>query len=92
MEKEEVQAKFQIGDILPIGMTLVVLVVGIAVGMDVLGDVKTDFTAGSAAYNATSDGEAGILKITSKLPIIGTAVAFAVILGILVRYLMVRMG
>ena len=103
-EPKYIAARFEIGQLLPLGLTLVITVIGIAIGLDVASDLQSDYVTNTAgcnatdtsacggAYNASADGMGGIGKITGKLPIIGTAVAFAVILGILVRYLMVRMG
>ena len=34
--------KFEVGDLLPIGLTIVVLSVGISFGLNVLGDIKAD--------------------------------------------------
>ena len=84
------KAKFQIGDLLPIGITLVVLGIGLAFGLQVVGDVQDDMTANSAEYNATADTITGIAKLPAKLPIIVTVIVAAVLIGILVRYLMVR--
>ena len=81
------QTEFGINDLLGIGMTLVVLGVGLAYGLQVMGDVQDDMTANSAEYNATSDAITGVAKIPEKLPTIATVVVAAVILGILVTYL-----
>ena len=83
-------AKFDIKDLLPIGMTLVVLGIGLAYGLNVMGDVKADMTAGSAEYNATGDAVTAVAKIPEKLGLIVTVIIAAVIIGILVRYLFVR--
>ena len=84
-------SKFNIQDLLPIGLTIVVLGIGLAYGLNVMSDVKGDFTdTSSAEYNATLDAIDGVAKIPSKLPLIVTVIVAAVIIGILVRYLMVR--
>jgi hypothetical protein len=44
----------------------------------------------TTAYNATKQSEEAVAKIPAKLGLIVTVVIAAVILGILVRYLMVR--
>jgi non-ribosomal peptide synthetase component F len=85
-------AKFQVQDILPIGLTIVVTGIGLAYGLDVMGDVKADMTVASAEYNATGDAITGVAKLPEKLPLIVNVIVAAIIIGILVRYLMVRFG
>jgi hypothetical protein len=77
--------KMNVGDLLPIGITLVVVTVALAFGLQVLGDIKGDMTANSAEANATSDGITGLSKLTGKLPTIGLVLAAVVVIGILVR-------
>ena len=84
------EVKFDIRDMLPIGLTFVVLGIGLAYGLNVMGDVRGDMTTGSAEYNATSNAILGVSKIPEKMPLIATVVVAAIIIGILVRYLMVR--
>ena len=84
------KVKFQIQDLLGIGLTLVVLGIGLAYGLEVMGDVKTDMTANSMEANATDDAIAGVAKIPEKLPTIATVIVAAVIIGILVTYLWAR--
>ena len=88
--KQETVYYFQLADLLGIGMTFVVLGIGLAYGLNVMVDVRDDFTANSAEYNATQDTVDAIKKIPSKLGLIVTVVLAAVIIGILVRYLFVR--
>jgi len=78
--------KFNVGELLTIGMTLVVLTIGIAYGLNILGDIEDDMTASSAEANATSDGITAIAKIPAKLGIIVTIILAAVVIGILYRY------
>lgn len=84
------KAKFQLSELLGIGMTFVVLGIGLAYGLQVIGDVQGDMTANSAEYNATANTLTGVSKIPEKLPTIATVVVAAVILGILVTYLWAR--
>lgn len=93
------KAKFRIEELLGIGLTIVVLGIGLAYGMQVMGDVQDDMITGAAAcnstdvtgcgldYNATSDALEGVAKIPEKLPTIVTVIVAAVIIGILVTYL-----
>jgi len=118
-------------------MTLVVAGIGLVYGLNVMGDIKSDFCddsvenwyngacyscketanptfysasqvclnqsaqAGSSNVSATSYGQQaednatvnaveGVAKIPEKMPLIATVIVAAVIIGILVRYLMVR--
>ena len=93
------EVKFEINDLLPIGLTFVVLGIGLAYGLSVMGDVRTDFMGAkgcnatstarcSAEYNATTDAIDGVAKFPEKMPLIATVVIAAIIIGILVRYLM----
>ena len=111
--------EFDITDMLPIGMTLVVAGIGIAYGIDVMSDIKgdvepcqntsnffntTDITCRlsstntaigggtSPQYNASNDSIEAVGKIPEKMPMIATVIIAAIIIGILVRYLMVRFG
>ena len=86
------KARFEVKDLLPIGLTLVVLGIGIAYGLNVMEDVQSDMTVNSYAYNATGDAILGVAKLPNKLPLIATVIVAAVIIGILVRYLYVRFG
>jgi len=86
----EQKAKFQVGDILPLSLTIVVAGIGMAYGLNVLGDVQSDMTANSAEYNATGDAITAVAKFPTKLGLIVTVVVAAILIGILVRYLLVR--
>ena len=92
-------ARFDIKDLLPIGMTLVVLGIGLAYGLNVMGDVQSDFVTGAtgcnstvttscgAEYNATGDAVTAVAKIPEKLGLIVTVIIAAVIIGILLKLL-----
>lgn len=84
------QAKFQVQDILPIALTIVVAGIGLAYGLNVLGDVQDDMTSNSDEYNATGDTITAVAKFPSKLGLIVTVIVAAILIGVLVRYLMVR--
>ena len=89
---ENKYAEFQIQDLLPIAMTLVVTGIGVAFGLNVMSDVQDDFTTNSIEYNATGDAIEGVAKIPEKMPLIATVIVAAILIGILVRYLFVRFG
>ena len=105
--------EFEIRDLLPIGFVFIVAGIGIAYGLNVMGDVKDDMaqdcpdgytynttsaictnsthhSVESSYLNASQDSITGVAKIPEKLPLIATVVVAAVIIGILVRYLLVR--
>lgn len=87
---KEIKMKFQVGDLLPIGLTLTVLGIGLTYGLSVMEDVQADQVANSAAYNASTDAIIGVSKLPEKLGLIVTVIVAAIIIGVLVRYLMVR--
>jgi hypothetical protein len=110
MKQEEV-VYFNIQELLPIGMTFVVLGIGLAYGLSVMGDVRDDMCTYSAdaygnclnstggtggnlgqtdEYNATVSAVSAVSKIPEKLGLIVTVVLAVVIIGLLIRYLMVR--
>ena len=84
------EANFNIADLLPLSLTIVVAGIGMAYGLNVLADVKGDMTANSDEYNATQDTIEAVAKFPAKLGLIVTVVVAAILIGILVRYLMVR--
>lgn len=84
------EANFNIGDLLPLTLTIVVAGIGMAYGLSVLSDVKGDMTANTAEYNATDDTITAVAKFPAKLGLIVTVIVAAILIGILVRYLMVR--
>lgn len=128
-------SKFDIGDLLPIGLTFVLVGISIAYGLNVMGDVRDDIgcppdefleggtcfspfnsshrffvgsgtcangtqgpgidntsclVGGDSTFNATNNSILGVAKIPAKLPLIATVVVAAVIIGIIVRYLLIR--
>jgi hypothetical protein len=84
------KAKFDIGQLLPIGLTIVVLGIALAYGLQVMGEVQDDMTVNSSEFNATGNAITGVAEIPEKLPLIVTVVIAAVIIGIIVRYLWMR--
>ena len=105
-------AKLEVGDILPLALTLVVAGLGIAFGLNVIGETKSDFcttgtydaaddrcensTGGTygaeqtAALNASKDTITGVSKFADKMGLIATVIVAAIVIGLLVRFLMVR--
>lgn len=83
--------KFELRELFGIGMLFVVLGIGLTYGLNVMGDVKSGMTANTAEYNASVQAIQGVSKFPQKMPLIATVVVAAIIIGILIRYLMVRM-
>lgn len=81
---------FSVSDMLPLGLTIVVLGIGLSLGLTVLADFQTDQVSGSDAYNGTGKAIEGLNKFTSYLPTIALVVVVAVIIGIIVKYLFAR--
>lgn len=84
------KAKFEIRDLLPIALTIVVASIGMAYGLQVMGDIKNDMTTGSYEQNATTQGIIAVAKFPNKMGMIVTVIIAAIIIGILVKYLMFR--
>lgn len=84
------KAYVDVSDILPLALTLVVAGIGIAFGLDVLSDTQADFTANSAEYNATQDTITGVAKFSDKMGLIATVIVAAIVIGLLVRFLFLR--
>lgn len=82
--------EFEVGALLPIGLTILVLAVALAFGLQIMGELRSEMTADSVEYNATTHGMEGVAKIPEKLPLIVTVIVAAAIIGIIVRYLWVR--
>lgn len=80
---------YTIGDMLPIGLTFVVLAVALAIGAVVLAEVQSSdaITTGSYAENATLSGQEAVDEFAGWLPTIAIVVVAAIILGILIVYL-----
>ncbi len=85
MKKQIVE--FNIQDIWPIALVFVIAGLGIAYGLQAMGEAKTGMTTNSVEYNATGQAITGIAKFPEKFGTIITIVIAAIIIMILVRYL-----
>ena len=85
-KKNEYVVEFQIGDLVPIGLALVVSGLVLAYGLDIMSDVSEGMTASSVEKNATVAAINGVAVLPSKLPTIATVVVAAIVIGILVKY------
>lgn len=88
MKNEIKEVEFQFQDLLPIGVTLVVLSLVVAYGLQIMGEAQDDMTSDSAEYNATGAGIEAVGEIPNRLGTIVTIIIAAVIIGILIRYFM----
>jgi len=88
--KQKAVCKFDLGGLLPLALTIVVIGIGLTYGVDVLTTTRDDFVANSAQRNTTVDAIDSTGELTEKLPTIATVIVAAVIISILVRYMMVR--
>lgn len=78
---------FNMNALLPIALVFVVTGIAVAFGLNILSDVKSDFTSGTTEYNATSQTVDAVAKFPAKLGILATVVIAAILIGVLVRYL-----
>jgi len=97
MEKQIVE--FNIQDIWPIALVFIIAGLGIAYGLQAMGEAKDDMITGAAGcnstitttcpaeFNATNSAISGVAKFPSKFGTIVTIVIAAIIIMILVRYL-----
>ena len=81
---------FTVSDMLPLGLTIVVLGIGLALGLTVLADFQSSQVTDSAAYNGTGEAITGVSTFTTYLPTISLVIVVAVIIGIVVRYLFMK--
>jgi len=72
-------------DLFGVAVTFVALGVRITFGLNVQTDVRDDFTAGSLEYNASSNAIQANTNVASKLPILGTIVIAAIVVGVLIK-------
>ena len=90
VEQDEEVIYFSLQEILPIGMTFIVLGIGLAYGLSVMSDVRDDMTDGSKSELAANQTIDAVAKIPAKLGLIVTIVVAVIIIGLLIRYLLVR--
>ena len=87
MELMKSKKGFSVGQMLPLGLAIVVLGIGLSLGLTVLADFQADQTTNSDAYNGTANAIAGVNKFTDYLPTVALVIVVAVIIGILTTYL-----
>ena len=75
-------------DLFPVAVTFVALGVLISFGLNVQSDVRSDFTTNSQEYNASTNAIEANANLASKLPILGTIIIAAIVVGVLVKAFM----
>ena len=78
---------FNINALLPIALVFVVTGIAVGFGLNILSDVRDDFTGGSQEELAANQTIAAVAKFPAKMGILATVVVAAVLIGVLVRYL-----
>jgi uncharacterized membrane protein AbrB (regulator of aidB expression) len=91
-ELKEKEANFRIGDLVGIGITLVVVGVVLSFGAKINSSIQDDFTDGSTEDNVVSNSSEGLATLADNLPLIATIVVAAVVVGIIITYMAGRIG
>ena len=83
--KTTLKNKMDLKDLFGVAVTFVALGVLITFGLNVQTDVRDDFTANSVEYNASQNAIQANTNVASKLPILGTIVIAAIVVGVLIK-------
>ena len=75
----------ELRDLFPAAVTFVALGVLITFGLNVQTTVRNGFTTNTFEYNASTSAIQANANLSSNLPILGTIVIAAVVVGVLVR-------
>jgi hypothetical protein len=96
-EKQILEYNFQ--DLLPIGLVVITLVLVLAYGADIVGNVGDDHVTGAAgcnattrvncnyAYNVTDSGTLSLNNMGDKIPTIVGVLVAAVIIGVVMSFM-----
>jgi len=74
---------FTVGDILPLGITFVVLGVVLAMGTYILAQVQNQLPVNSAASAAIGNATKGVATFGGWLPILAVVIIAAVVIGVI---------
>lgn len=94
-EKEELkekEANFRIGDLVGIGITLVVVGVVLSFGAKINSSISDDFDVNSTEKSIVDNSTEGIQTLAENMPLIATIVVAAVVVGIIIVYMAGRVG
>ncbi len=83
-------AKIQLRELLGAGLLFVILGVSLAFGIDIMVDIRDDFTAGSDERHAVQNATDAVGEITEKLPTLATVVVASAIISVLLTFLFAR--
>ena len=72
-------------DLFGVVVTFVAIGVLLTFGLNVQSSVRNGFTSGTAEYNASTNAISANSNIASNLPILGTIVIAAIVIGVLVK-------
>jgi ABC-type Fe3+ transport system permease subunit len=73
-----------LGDAAAMALSFVFFVVVLGVGATVLTGIQGTQTAGTYAYNSTTEGLKGMKNLSDQSGVLGTIIGAAVIIGVLV--------
>ena len=76
----------ELNQILTVGILLAVTGIALVFTMDIVGDVKDDYTAQSLEANLSGDVQDSLANISTKMPLIATVVVAAILIGLLLRF------
>ena len=74
-----------LGDLVPVAIAFVVVGIVLSFGLNILSDVRADFTTGSLEANATTSAMTANANVADKLPLLGLVIAAAIIIGVLLK-------
>lgn len=83
-------AKVDLADLFPVAVTFVAIGVLLSFGLSVQKDVRDDFTANSSEYNSSQNAIEANANLSGKLPIMGTIVIAAIVVGVLIKAFIFR--
>ncbi len=79
-----------LNDLFPAAITFVAVGVLLSFGLSIQTDVRDDFTASSYEYNASNNAVLANSNLASKLPILGTVLIAAIVVGVLIKAFVMR--
>jgi hypothetical protein len=79
-----------LNDLFPAAITFVAVGVLVSFGLSIQTDVRDDFTANSYEYNASQNAVLANSNLSSKLPILGTVLIAAIVVGVLIKAFVMR--
>jgi hypothetical protein len=85
---KEQRAQIGLGELVTVGVSLVIIGLVFTFGTDIVVDVRDDFTSASTEWNYTNDTVRALGEIPKKLPTIALIIAVAVIITVLTRAFM----